>query len=334
MRAVLLALSVLAVAASSLCAAGAPGPFHPVPFGPLQWSNDTPNPPTTAGLIGRWQVILVVDIEEGEGKTGKGTSDSFGWNYVKNQATDQRFIPFLITVNGQPGGRGESDPNSILKAGGPVGMVRAFAGDASGVLIVVAPDGRIQRLQRHSGDIGGIRGEMEKQITSATPLVIAPASFPLSCKPALELLRLGNVPGALALARKKLGPDGAQLSKGLQDQANVLIEAETTRFASPAGTPSERFIARERLKGMLEEFPTVPAAAAAVTALKAKPDKELQNETMAWAMLQDYLLQMAKTPAKKSAMLQQQAIPAIIAKFPGTYGAEVATMIKVAAKLP
>jgi hypothetical protein len=300
----------------------------------VQWGGDTPNQPTTAGLAGRWQVILVVDWEEGEGKTGRGTYWNFAGNYYRNQTGEQRFIPIAIAVNGMPDNRGETEPNVILKGGAQAGLLRALAGDANGALVVVAPDGRVQRLQRRSGDINEVREKLEKELGSATPLVSAPASFPPSCKPALELLRVGDVPAALALARKKLGPDGAQLTKALQEQANTLIEADTTRFASPASSASDRFIARERLKGLLEEFPGSPAAAAAATALKAKPDKELQTEVQAWAVLQDYFTQMNKTSPKKSALLQQQLIPGIIAKFPGTYAADVAALIKAAAKLP
>src|SRR5688500_17365362 len=100
MRALLSILTMLALATSCLSAAAAPGPFSPVPFGLLQWSNDTPQSPTTAGLAGRWQVFLVVDIEQIEGKTGLNTYYNFAWNYTNKQTTDQRLIPILVTING------------------------------------------------------------------------------------------------------------------------------------------------------------------------------------------------------------------------------------------
>lgn len=334
MRLVLLVLSALALCSAPLAGAGAPGPFSVVPFNQVQWSDETPGQPSTAGLAGRWQLIIVVDWEEAEGKTGRTTYKDFANKLYKDQTSEQRFIPIAIGVNGTLDRRGDTEPNVILKGGSQPGLLRALAGDANGALVLVAPDGRVQRIQRQSGDINPIRSKLEKDLSSATPLLSAPASFPATCKAALELLRLGDVGGAVGVARKRLGPDGALLIKSLQEQANVLIEADTARVSAATSTAGERFIARERLKGLLEEFPGLPAAAAATAALKAKPSADLLAEAKAWAALQDYLAQMGKLSAKKSVAVQQQMIPGIIAAFPGTYAAELATMIKAAARLP
>jgi len=333
MRHTLFLLAALTLG-SEVTAAANPGPFHPLPLGQVQWDGDTPGMPTTGGLAGRWQVIAVVDCEEGEGKTGRGTMSNFIGNFAKNQTSEQRFIPILIGVNGNLARRDEGVENVILKGSVSPGLLTSLAGDGSGALILVAPSGRVTRLQRHSGDTNEVRTKLEKDLPAATPLVPVPAAVPLSCKAALQLLRVGDVAGALNLARKKLGPDGAALIKSMSEQANALVEADTAVFAALTSAASDRFIARERLKGLLVEFPGLPAGAAARDALKVKPDKDLLAEQAAWARLQDYFMQMAKLSPKKAAAFQQQSIPAIIAGCPGTYAAELAGMIKAAARLP
>lgn len=334
MRAALLALSVLVLGASALAGASAPSaPFGLIPFGQVQWDEETPNRPDTAGLAGRWQVILVVNREKGEGRTGRDTFSAFAYDYYQNEPLDQRFIPIAIGVDGPLANRHANQPNVVLKGSGQPGLLRALAGDADAALVVVAPDGRVRRLQRHAGGIGDIRHKLEKELGLATPLA-GTGTHPAARAPALELLRVADVDGALGFIRKKLGSDGIQLAKELQAQADALIAADAARFSAPTTTPVDRFIAGERLKGLLMEFPALPAAPAALAALRAGPKPELQAEARAWAALQDYLAQMGKAPAKRATPLQQQLIPALIAAFPGTYAAEIAGMIKTAARIP
>jgi hypothetical protein len=337
MRPVLLALLLGAatlVRAAPLAAAAPPAPFHVLPLGQVQWSGETPAPPSASGLAGRWQAIIVVDWDDGDAKRGQHTWNSYGWNFSENITTEQRVIPIAIAVNGSLPARGEGQPNVVLKGSADAGLLRALVGDSKGAYILVAPDGLVKRLMRHTGDCGSLRTDLQADLALAAPLAADVAGLPAACTPALEMLRVGDVPGALALARKKLGADGASLVGSLQERANAMIIADTTLIGASTTSPAERMLARERLKGLVGDFPSAPAGAAALALLKTRPDAGVQAEMAAWARLQDYFAQMAKASPKKGPALQASLLSALIAACPGTYAADIAGMIKVAARAP
>ncbi len=301
-----------------------------VPFDTLSWTADTATP-TELGLARRVQVYLLLSMDQ-EAAKGLywGLRGQFGQKYEHNfQVACQ-----LIGSNGDVPIKNETETETWCKAADQSGsLVRAFAGDAYAALMVVDATGRIVQISRLSSNTDMERKAIEALFPAAQPLIDNDGLFPLSCKTALAALKQGDVKRALKECQK-LGPNGAALGKAISEQASRLIDSDAKQIADNAASVSSRMIALLRVNHLLAEFPGTPAEAAAGKAIKgSRTDKPLANEMAAWGMLQEYLVAMRKTPAKKTTEVQMQWLPMITGKFGGTYAAEVATMIKRAARL-
>jgi REP element-mobilizing transposase RayT len=113
-----------------------------------------------------------------------------------------------------------------------------------------------------------------------------------------------------------------------------MIESDTKVLEDPAANAPTRMIAYLRLNSLLDEFPNVPAHAAAAKAIRqVRSDKQVGAELAAWGTLQDYLHALKRIQPKKVPEMQMQWLPMINAKYAGTYAAEIATMIKHASRL-
>ena len=130
--------------------------------------------------------------------------------------------------------------------------------------------------------------------------------------------------------------------KTVSEQSNRMIESDTKVLEDPAANAPTRMIAYLRLNSLLDEFPNVPAHAAAAKAIRqVRSDKQVGAELAACQpvksvvglSLQDYLHALKRIQPKKVPEMQMQWLPMINAKYAGTYAAEIATMIKHASRL-
>ncbi|MBA3698536.1 MAG: hypothetical protein H0W78_06770 [Planctomycetes bacterium] len=316
-------LALLMCTAASVSAA--------VPLETVQWTPDSAKP-TEAGMARRVQVYFLVDYTEQVGR------DKY-WG-LRDMARDPKiaskfeYLHFLVAVGGAIEQPKEGDPveNWCKGVSNNSGLVRAFGGDATAVIVLVDGNGRITNISR-LGDPNKEKKDIEALASTAKPLVADPSQFPLSCKVPLADLRVGDINRSMKNL-KKAGNDAPVFVKLLTDRVNEMVELDVALLNDPATMAADKMIALNRLNGILAEFPKVPAASAAVLAIKkTKDDKQLANEQTAYAMLTSYIEAMKKVSAKKAKDVQLQWIPGITAKFGGTYAAEVATMIRKASRL-
>jgi hypothetical protein len=330
----LLLLALLAACAEVSAAAAPPITWLPLPA--FTWHSDQPTP-QGAGLLGRALAIVVIDWDRREGNTGPATFWSLRWWWNDGgRPIDFRQGALMLSSGG--GQFNHKDPDKaerILKGQDTSGgLVRALGGDASAVVMLVNAQGRVVRIMRCSGDANGFAREFDALVPKEAALVANESQFPVACKPATDLLKEADVKGALALCARKLGADGAALAKAVAERADALLDAELAVLDDGASQPSARLIARGRVEDLLAAFPQAKRAADAGKALKAlKADKAVATEQAAWAALTDYLAQAAKAPPKKLPEVQKQLLGAITAKFPETYAAELAGMIRTASRL-
>lgn len=321
MRTLFLTL-LLATATSAMAA---------VPLDTVQWTSDSAKP-TEAGIARRGQVYFLVDYTDQIGRDK--------WWGLREMARDNKIankfelMHFLVVTGGSIESPNENDPKEYWCKGvsSNHGLVRAFGGDATAVIVLVDGTGRVTSVSR-LGDPNQERKAIDALAPTAKPLVNDAGQFPLSCKVPLADLRVGDVNRAMKNL-KKAGADAPMFVKIVNDRVNALVELDVAALNDPATMAADKMIALKRLNGLLAEFPKVPAASAAAQAIKkTKDDKQLANEQAAYAMLTSYFEAMKKVPAKKAKETQLQWIPGITAKFGGTYAAEVATMIRKASRL-
>jgi hypothetical protein len=321
--AALLMLSLLAAGVPAMAGEG-------VPFETLSWTSDSAAP-TETGLARRVQAYFLINMDE---EAGKGLYWNLRGGFGQKYEHNYRIACQLIGCNGDVPIKNENETETWCKAVDQSGaLVRTFAGDATAALVVVDATGRIVQISRLGTSNDQERKSIEALFPAAQPLIDNDGLFPLACKGALKWLKLGDVKHAIK-DLQKLGPNGTDLLKAITEQASRLIGDDAKLLADDSATASTRFIALQRVTRLMGEFPGTPAEPAAAKAIRAsRSDKPLATEAAAWAMLQEYLQAMKKTPAKKVADLQRQWLPMITAKAGGTYAAEVATMIRRAARL-
>jgi hypothetical protein len=297
----------------------------------VQWTADSAKP-TEAGIARRAQVYLLSDFSD-EAARGKY------WG-LRELARDTKIankfevLHFLIVTgqNPEPYREGEATEYWCKGVSNNSGLVRSFVGDYHSAIVLVDGTGRITSISR-LGDPNAERKAIDALMPSAKPLVSDPSQFPLSCKVPLADLRLGDVNRAMKNL-KKAGNDAPAFVKLVTEGANALVERDVAALNDAATMAADKMLALKRLNSVLAEFPKVPAASAAATAIKkTKDDKQLANEQAAYAMLTGYFEAMKKVSAKKAKETQLQWIPGITAKFGGTYAAEIATMIRKASRL-
>ncbi len=318
-----LALTTLLGLASSLSAV--------VPLDTVQWASDSAKPSET-GIAHRAQVYFLVDYTEDAGR-GKywGLRD---FCHDTKLATKFEVLHFLVVVDGTIEPYKDGDPKEYWCKGvsSNHGLVRAFGGDAVAVIVLVDGTGRVTSISR-LGDPNQERKAIEALYPTAKPLVADASQFPLSCKVALEGLRLGDTARAMK-GLSKAGADAPNFVKLVTDRVNEFVDMDAKLLNDPATMAADKMIALKRLAGVMAEFPQTPSSSAATLAIKkTKDDKQLANEQAAYSMLMAYFDAMKKTSAKKTKEVQMQWIPGITAKFGGTYAAEIATMIRKASRL-
>ncbi len=302
-----------------------------VPLEGIQWASDSAKPSET-GIAHRAQVYFLVDHTEEAGR-GKywGLRD---FSRDTKLANKFEVLNFLVVVGGtiEPSREDEAKEYWCKGVSSNHGLVRAFGGDATAVIVLVDGHGRVTSISR-LGDPNQEKKAIEALYPSASPLVADASQFPLSCKVPLEWLRVGDTARAMK-SLSKAGADAPKFAKLVTDRVNEFVEMDTKRLNDPATMAADKMIVLKRLNGIMAEFPQTPAASAATQAIKkSKDDKQLANEQQAYAMLMAYIEVMRKTSAKKTKETQLQWIPGITAKFGGTYAAEIATMIRKASRL-
>ena len=322
---------VTALLATGLLAAAHPLSAEGVPIDTLAWSSDIAATPSPAGMAGRVQVWFLVDLEE---ESGKQIYWSLRGKTQKTYDTKYQILHVFVGANGDPPQKAESEAEWWAKARDQSSsLVRAFAGDSLGAVVIVDGKGRITRVARLSSNNDAEWKTGDSLYPTALPLVDDESMFPIGCKKALKWIKLGDIKKATKEI-PKLGPDGPAMAKGLTDGANKMIEADAQIIAGGSSSASQRMLAIERVQAVMAEFPGSKAAKGAMDAIKqVSKDKALQNEQAAYAMLQDYYRAMRKISVKKVKGVQMEWLPAITAKYGGTYAAEVATMIRTASRL-
>ncbi len=317
----------------TLCAIAAlpAAQINVVPLDAVQWNNDSAVP-TTSGIARRGQVYYLADFADEAGRKMYGGLR----NSVRDKKLANKYdlIHILLAPGNTIEQRKEEDPIEYWCKGMPQngGLVRAFVGDFVGALVIIDGSGRVTHISRLTNPQAN-----EKQIKDApkyaAPLVENSTLFPLSCAEQLEWLRLGDTNRALKEIRKA-GQDAPTFVKLVIERINALIEMDTALITDMTKSPSERLIALNRLKGLVQENPSAPAAKEAIKSIKStKDDKDLATEQAAFGVLLEYFNVMRKTSAKNTAMVQAQWLGGINHKFPGSYAAEIATMIKTASQL-
>lgn len=322
---------VAALFAAGLFAATLPLRAEGVPLDTLSWSSDIGATPSPAGIAGRVQCWFLVDLEE---ESGRQIYWSMRGRSQKTYDTKYQILHFFVGTNGELPQKAESESEWWAKARDQSGsLVRAFAGDSIGAVVIVDGKGRITRVARLSSNNEAEWKTGDSLSPTALPLVEDESMFPLGCKKALKWIKLGDIKKATKEI-PKLGPDGPAMAKGLTDGANKMIESDTQIIAGAASSASNRMLAIERVQAVMAEFPGSKAAKAAMDAIKqVSKDKALQNEQAAYGTLQEYFRAMRKVSIKKVKGVQMEWLPMITAKYGGTYAAEVATMIRTASRL-
>jgi hypothetical protein len=326
---------LLAVLATSLAAAGAPTmEWLPLPA-TIAWHGDK-GAPQGAGLIGRALAIVVVDWDRSDGATGQNTFWSLRWWWTAGgRAIDFRQGGMMLSVGGNLPHQDEDKPERFLKGeDNSGGLLRALGGDATAVVLLVNPEGRVTQLFRCT-DANSFRNQFDQLVPKEDRgLVVNDSSYPVACRPAFDLLKSAEVKGALTLCTRKLGADGVALAKDIAARADVLITGELALLGDASVPASQRFIARGRIDDLLAAFPGSSKAGQVAKVVKGlKGDKAYAAEEAGWAALQDYLTQAGKAQPKKLAQLQQQQLNGISTRHAGTYAAELAGLIRTTARV-
>lgn len=333
MRPLLSALLFMLLATSAVAAPAPTMGWLPLPPS-ISWHADHAAP-AGAALIDRALAIVVLDLDHNTSRAGSDTFWSLRRWWISSRPIDGRQAAMILSVHSVLPRKLEDTTERIIKGqDNSGGLLRALAGNASGVVLLVNPEGRITHLRRCGGAVA-----FEKELDGLLPktgggLLPDEAQYPATCKPALELFRVADVKGALALCARKLGPAGEALAKDVVERADDLIDADLARLADVSRSASQRFITRGRLNDLLAAFPASAKADEVTKAFKKlRGDKALAAEEAAWAALQDYLVKAGKSPPKKLAEMQKESLAGIIAKFPDSYAAELAQMIRLAAQV-
>jgi hypothetical protein len=326
---------LLLVTALSAAAQGSPA-FAPIPLQGISWHGDNA-PVSEGGIIGKLQLWVFADWEVMDEKTkkraGRDAYNGLSYQANSNRTSDHRWWFGDFACGGMPAGKKADEVCAFAKGqDGSGGLVRALGGDADAVLVVVGVDGKVERVQRFSGQIQDIITNFDTLVAKAEPLLAGDAEVPAPAKPAAILFKLGDARGGLALAAKKGGPEGQQLIKGVLEKATAKIAALSATLADTTQPAADRFLASEHLIRLIEEFPQAPSVADASKALKAtKADATIAKERTAWNALQAYLAQAAKVPAAKIAAFHKQSLPGLRKQIADTYAGTVAMMIAACA---
>lgn len=335
----LLGLAGLLLLQMPLSAAGVL-PAGPFPLEMVQWHSDN-RQVTPSGIENKSQLWILVDwsryLQDLDKRPGQQTYWNLRWVANNTRTGDHRlFVAAVTTFGSAPGKKYEEIDHFVKALDGSAGLVKAFGGgDATGVAILVGPDGRITSIQRAGDDVRGFFAQAEKAADTAKPLTTGPADAPPSCAEALQFLKLGNTTDALALALKKLGPDGKALAEKVATNANTLIAEEVDLLKSAVSTAGERFLATRRLEALIKEFPRSPAAKDGADLLKdvLKKDEAVRTEAAAWDAYAKYLTQAGRQSPTKLADWQRQTIASIVEAFPDTEAARILGLIRASARL-
>jgi len=316
------ALALLIFLAGSAAAA--------IPLDNLAWRPDS-QVPTPAGLARRVQAYYLLDVTDGAGV--KNYWD-VRWQMTQKYGTNHKVLGVLVAEYADPPQKNEKENEYWVKARDQSGsLLRAFAGDALGALVIVDGNGKVVQISRLAANHDVEFKTIESMFASAAPMVDNEGMFPLHCQTALRSMKYGDVKSAFKDARK-LGDDGAAFTKILFDQANKMLDTDAKSLADPTSLPVIRMLAIQRMTQVMTEFSGLPATAAAVKAIKsAAADKGIAVEQASYDMFNEYVLAMRKTNAKKGPDVQKEWLIGIMAKFPGTYGYELARMVKMASRL-
>lgn len=291
-----------------------------VPLDRVQWLAEF-GTPTSVGLAGRAKYVLLFDRKD---PGASGAHDRFAW-YMHNRYTKEpAFAALMVGVDASYGSPSDTIPEVYPRGNDDGGLLRAFAGDRTCVLLVFALDGTLTDLRADVDD--QFLHTLSTGVKDATPLVDAGwVTAPL--QPHYHWFLAGDLKKFLAKI-----PAGDPIGARIATQALEMARADITAMNDAAASGGKRLMAMHRLRGWASEFP--PTAAEAGKALKAvKDDAALKAEQAAWAAFGDYLTAMKKVRGKQAAAAQPGLLAALIAKHPDSYAADVAKRIATYAKL-
>ncbi len=294
----------------------------------LTWANEY-GVPSHVGMAGRAQYWLVVDRE---GDRGMKAFWEMAGRVHDKLLSDLRVVTVAVAINRgfEPKKESDRDGNRWLHAEDPGGdLLRVLAGDATAVSVLVDGDGRVVEITRGADE--PLYKRLDALIQAAQPQVPV-SDLPKDSKALSEALRAGDLKLADKAARKSA--DAPVAFKALSERLKELAQADAGRVSDLTQNSPTRFVAWLRLGRLCAERPALASDATVAAALKTgRTDAEIKRENGGWAAFQDYLATMRKTPPKKQADYQKAAIAGIIEHHGGTYAAELATLIKAAAKL-
>ena len=307
-----------------------PIPWLPLPA--LTWHEDHPAP-ASAALVARAMLIEIYDLAprpDGKPPTADYFKQEWWWT-EGGRSTDFTKACLMVSTSGHlPARKADRQPTILKGESALPGLVRAFVGEGSGVVILVDARGRIVSLARTGADMIPVMAAFDALVPAQGALVPNPNDFSVACAPALNQFKIADVAGGMAWCMRKLGPAGQALAASIKDQAAILADAESdvVSVQVPGAGAADRFIAWCRLRALLAQFPHLGQRPKILMAQgAAAKDRALLLEQAAWASLHSYVAAVGKAPPKKAQAMQKAQLNAIAAKFPQTYANEIAGKI-------
>jgi hypothetical protein len=300
-----------------------------VPIDRVQWEPSY-GTPTWTGLAGRIRLVL---IWRSDNPAADSAHNRFLW-YMNSSDKDRLDLaPLWITVGGATGSKPDEEQARVPHGTDDGSLLQAFAGAEPGVLLVIAPDGRVTAM-KHVGEIDDTylhTWDAADPKSTAQPLIDDLGQFPASVKKAVQWYLACDTKRLLATAQKV--PAGDKLTATFLDAVAKRCTADATVVRDPQADSAARLMAELELSRLANDFPSKPAAEA-IKALKAvKDDAAIKLENDGWAAFEDYLAQMKHERGKRALDLQKTLLPALIARHKGSYAADLAGRIMAFAKL-
>jgi hypothetical protein len=226
----------------------------------------------------------------------------------------------------------DKQPETFARTTDDGGLLRAFAGDKPAVMLVFDPAGKLVELREASQVDDAWLHTMPDYAKKATPL-LDEGSIPGAIRPALCWYITGDLKKFMTAAEKLPNGVGAATMKQLAQKASELAEADAKVVTDGGASGADRLLALQQLQALAADFPNV-AKEAQKTTKAVKDDATIKGELAGWAAFQDYVAGARKLKGKGvTAAAQAPLLGAVVAKHPGTYGAEVAAKIAAFAKI-
>lgn len=273
-------------------------------------------------LDGRVLLVLIADAGD---PPAKAAIDAFT-GQLANVANQYDLATLLVQVGGTIPMRADGKEPRIAYGIDRGGLLRAFAGSESAIMLVFSPDGTLLHVMHATEIVPNWFNNVMKLDVNSSPLLDANnvASTTPKTKAACGYFLRGDLSQCFKTVAHSQDEGAVTQALGLGIQNAVSWNLKV--LADDKATHAQVFRAAERLRSLLQiGVPDRKQVLKALEPLKKNPDQLKEQE--AWKAFLNYVPSVAGVAKADAPALQQKLLRPILAKYPDTSAAMMASAI-------